>query len=234
MKPMKLAGLLVLSSLLLLAGCQNPKPLTSLERKFFNEETNYVPVIHVVTNVVPLYTTNFVTVTQTNQIGQVVTHTNEVLNTVWQTNVATTYTTNEQYRVTPNGTATAITQVGGTVGNLFGAGGLVTTALAGLFGVWASIRSSRRYDTGAVLAQNVQQMRAFVQALPNGAAYDRALTNFMQAHQADAGVLNQVLTLIQNEVSNSDAQFAAQSVIATINSLSQTPPPPISATPPKV
>lgn len=215
--------------ILLFSGCQNPKPLSSFERHFLNEETNYVPVLHVVTNVVPVYQTNMVTVLQTNQVGQTVLHTNEVVETVWHTNVVINTTTNEEYKVTPNGTATAITQVGGTVGNLFGAGGLVSTALAGVFGIWASIRSSRRYDTAAVLAQNVQQLRAFVQALPNGATYDTALTNFMQTHQADAGVLNQVLTLIQSEVKNSDAQFAAQSVIATINALSQTPP---IATPP--
>lgn len=218
----KLSALLIsVLGLLFFAGCQTPP--TKVEKRFFDVETNYVPALHWQTNTVPVYTTNLVTVLQTNIVAggppQVVTLTNEVRNVTWQTNVAQVTVTNEQYRLTPNDTAKQIETIGGTVGNLFGVGGIVSTALAGIFGAWASFRSSRRYQTAATIAQNVQDIRSFIQKLPNGAAYDAALTKWIAAHQAEAGVTDQVLQLLQNEVSNQDAQYAAEQIRNTLAAL---------------
>ena len=177
-----------------IVGCATSAahPPTALDRAFMNVETNYVPVVHVVTNVVSV----------TNESHQV----------AWQTNFATVTVTNEEYRLTPNATAQTVQAIGGATGGLFGVGGIASTALAGLFSIWASMRSSKRYQTAAVVAQNVQTLRAFIQGLPNGAAYDAALTKWMASHQAEAGVTDQVLGLLENEVNNDTAQFAAQKV----------------------
>jgi hypothetical protein len=220
---------LALLAVLLFSGCQTPP--TNFEKRFMNVETNYVPQVHWQTNTVPVYTTNLVTVLQTNIVAggppQVVTLTNEQRIVTFQTNVALVTVTNEQYRLTPNDTAKQIETIGGTVGNLFGVGGVVSTALAGIFGAWASFRSSRRYQTAATIAQNVQDIRSFIQKLPNGAAYDAALTKWIAAHQAEAGVTDQVLQLLQNEVSNQDAQYAAEQIRNTIAALQGSNPSPL-------
>lgn len=221
----KLIAITGLLALLFFAGCQSPP--TNFEKRFLNVETNYVPQIKWQTNTVPIYTTNTVTVLQTNNVPggppQVVTLTNEQRIVTWFTNVAVVTVTNEYYKATPNDAAKAVENIGGTVGGLFGVGGLVSTAIAGIFGAWASFRSSRRYQTAATIAQNVQDIRAFIQKLPNGAAYDAALTKWIADHQAQAGVTDQVLALLEKEVNNQDAQFAADQIRNMIAALQGTP-----------
>ena len=107
-----------------------------------------------------------------------------------------------------------------------GYGGLAGTALGALAAVWGWVRSSKNGTTAVTLAQSVEAMREFVKALPNGATYDSALTTWLQSHQNDTGTVNQVLSLLENDVSNPDAKAAAQQVIAAINSLNPSALPP--------
>src|SRR5215813_3591523 len=76
-------------------------------------------------------------------------------------------------------------EVGTVVGNLFGVGGLVGTAIGGLGSLWGWFRSSKWKGTGASLAQSIETMREFVKQLPNGAVYDDALTSWLMQHQQD-------------------------------------------------
>lgn len=213
---------------LIVAGCgtfgRNPSPPSPLESSLFHVTTNYAPVVTVQTNVisVTLYQTNTVTVPQTNTIGVITYQTNSVTVPVltFQTNTATVTNLQAQYNYGPGGT---LSGAQGIVSSIPVYGALASTLLGVIGSVWGWLRSTKNRQTAANTMQVVETMRSFIQALPNGANYDNALVQWMQAHQAQAGVLDNVLSLLANEVSNPDAQFAANSVIATINGLSATP-----------
>lgn len=217
--------LLGLSTGFLLQGCstfgRNPSPPTKLEQALFQPVTNYVPVV------VPSYVTNQVTVTQTNVQGV----TSYLTNIVPVTVPAAT-NLQQQISLTPGagekGATTAVTVGAG----LFGYGGIASTAMALFFGAWRWLRSAKSVATAGNSMQIVEVMREFIKSLPNGAAFDNQLTKFMADHQAEAGVTQDVLSLLENAVSNPDAKVAAANVIATLQSLGINPT--VAATPPKV
>lgn len=214
-------------------GCTTTPP-TALEQRYFNITTN-PPVIAVTTNVfsVTLYKTNEVTQTVTNVQGVLEYKTNVIVipQTVLQTNLAVVTNEPQTYNLVPKPEAIQpIQNIGGAIANLFGAGGLVTTAIGAVFSIWGLVRSRKTSATAVGLAQTIETMRSFVQQLPNGGTYDAALVQWMQQHQAETGTINQVLGLLANEVSNPDAQVAAEHIRAAIAALGVTLPPP----PPKV
>lgn len=213
------AALLIGILLVLMAGCAGPP--TAREARFFDITTNVEPMVIVRTNYVPIHYTNYqvIQVPSTNPLAPPVTITNEYRLTVFETNRVTTTNLVESYEFKPGAGAREITEIGGAVGNIFGVGGLVSTALAGLFGIWAQVRSSRRYRTAGSLAQTIETLRAFIKALPDGARYDNELVNWMQTNQANAGVLQSVIGLLEREVSSSDAKEAARQIAAIIESL---------------
>jgi len=238
-----LVSLLVCSLLAIgLSGCASGSNLASTPAGLlYNTQTNYVPQVSVITNTVPItvYKTNEVpiTVTTTNTQGVTAYVTNYQAVTVPVTSyVQTTQTVTNQepnYVNTPKaGTSTAAQAVGGVV-NTFAPGvgtmvGYGLAAVLGLVGYWTSSKNkamaSANYDTSAALAQEIQAVRSFLKSLPNGATMDQALTTWLNAHQNDAGVAEQVLTLLSNEVSNSSAQMAAQQIQQTIAGLIATNP----------
>lgn len=180
-------GFLTLS--LQLVGCHSFP--TATEQRFFNIETNYVPVTNavIVTNPDGTKTTNLVE------------------------------TSKPIYLFTKGAGETQITQIGTEVGNLFGVGGIVGTALGALFGAWRWVRGNKAAQTADNLAQSIEMIREFVKSLPNGAVYDSELVNWLTQHQAEAGVLQSVIAILKNEVNNPEAKAAADQVIATIASL---------------
>jgi hypothetical protein len=214
--------------LALVAGCsmfgRNPSPPSKLESSLYDVTTNYVPVVVMKTNVVPVtvYQTNQVQMTVTNVQGVLETRTNVLVIPVvtYQTNTVASTNLQAQYNY---GTGSGLAGAQGVISAIPVYGPLASTALAGLAAVWGWLRSSKNRQTAANTAQVVETMRQFIKALPNGTTYDNALMQWVQAHQAEEGVLTNVLSIIESEVSNPDAQFAAQSVIATINGLSATP-----------
>jgi hypothetical protein len=211
----------VLPLILLLSSCSlfgtNPSAPTATEGKFFNIVTNYVTEVITHTNVVNL--TNNVVQFQTNQVGQLVLVTNQVLVSTAQvvlvTNVVPAYT------MTPNSTTTGAASTIGAAANLIvpGGGGLVTLGITLLAGLYGYLRSYKNGQTGNALSQEMETVLEFIKALPNGATYATALTNFMAAHQSDAGVVSQVGNILANDISNPDAKVAAQQVIDAINAL---------------
>jgi len=128
----------------------------------------------------------------------------------------------EVYSYTLGPGARNVQEIGTAVGNLFGVGGLVGTGLGALFSLWGWVRSSKKGQTAVTLAESIETMRMFIRQLPNGSVMDNELVNWMQAHQAETGVLNEVMALLSKYVDAGDAQAAAQQVQAVINSL-QTP-----------
>ena len=219
--------------LLIAAGCSlfgsNPSPPSKTESALFNVQTNYVPVVVAQTNIIPVtvYRTNEVQQTVTNVQGVLETRTNVLVVpvTVYQTNVVASTNQQAQYNYSPG---SGITGVEGGLSAIPVYGTLASTALAGLAAIWGWLRSSKNRSTAANTMQVVETLRQFIKTLPNGTTYDNALMQWAQAHQAEAGVLNNVLNILQSEVSNPNAQFAAQSVIATINGL--TGPTPLTPT----
>lgn len=202
----------------------NPTPPTKLESSLFNVTTNYVPVVVMRTNVVPVtvYETNQVQMTVTNVQGVLEVRTNVLVVpvTTYLTNTAPATNLQAQYNY---GTGAGLAGAEGVISAVPVYGSLASTALAGLAAIWGWLRSSKNRQTAANTAQVVETMRQFIKALPNGTTYDNALMQWAQAHQAEGGVLTNMLSIIESEVSNPNAQFAAQSVIATINGLTATP-----------
>lgn len=201
-----LAGLAIAS----MVGCAS-RPPTKTELKFFDVQTNLAPVISVQTNVIP------VTIYRTNEQNVVIPV------TLYETNVVPVTNYTEAYVYKPGAGAAEAAQVGGAVGNLFGAGGIASTGIMALFSLWGYLRSRKSLVTAGNIAQTVETIREFVKTLPNGTVYDNELVNWMQQHQAEQGVLNQVLDLLNKQVSNADARVAADQIRATITALGKTP-----------
>jgi hypothetical protein len=164
---------------------------TRVERWLFNIQTNYVPVTNMVVAV--------------NPDGSKVT--NAIVSVA------------PVYIPTKGQGETTVTEIGTEVGNVFGVGGLVTTAMGVLFGAWRWIRGNKAAQTADALAQNIEMIREFVKQLPNGTTYDNVLTSWLTQHQAEAGVLQQVIGILKTQVSNPEAKAAADQVTATIEGL---------------
>lgn len=211
---------------LILEGCAavgpNPTPPTKAESLIFNTVTNYQTVV------VPAYVTNQVQVQsfQTNVQGVVVTQylTNTVPITVpAQTNQVPTYTDTVKPSVKEG-----IQGAGGILNFLFpGWGSLATNGLLALLGGWAYARSQKQgVNTTAALAQEIEVVRSLLQSLPNGAALDNQFVTWIQNHQAEAGILTQVMGVLASRVKNNDAQTAADQIAKAVQALvtSTTPP----------
>jgi len=223
--PVITLGAALAASVVLISGCITAPP-TRFESGLFDITTNKVVTVETNYHVIPVYQTNLVkrTVTETNYVNSepvvnIITLTNEQRVVTWVTNAVTQSVTNDAYVYKPGAGAQEITNTASAVGNLFGVGGLVSSGMGILWGIWASMRSSKRYATAANTAQIVEGMREFIKQLPNGEAYDLALVQWMQAHQAEAGVTQQVIELLKKNVSNPDAKMAAEQVMAIIRTL---------------
>ena len=234
MKRTKLAmGLMGIMGLmaLLVAGCAATKPPTALEQRLFNIQTNSTPQVVLVTNVVPVCQTNLVvqTVTVTNQVGVpvMVPVTNYVTYGTYVTNGVTATNFVLGYTMTPNSTTQATASVAGTLSDLGlpGTGSLVTMGLLGLAAAWAGIRN-RQYagqnsvlqQVSGTLAQNIATFMAVLQQTPQGQQLAPLLQNYLNSHQAEAGVIQQVAGLA-SQVDPLQEQGAAQQILAALGQL---------------
>ena len=191
------------------AGCQStsaqigatPSAPTKVEQFLFDTETNFTPKVTVVSTVQTL----------TNSAGIAETSTNTAL----ETNLVPVYT----QTVKPATTATV--EAAGAALNVVmpGVGSMVSMGVLAVLGLWAHLRSRKNGDTSAVLAQQVETMRTFIQTLPNGTRYDTAITAWLQSHQLETGTASTVLKLLETKVSNPDAQAAVKEIAATIDAL---------------
>ena len=214
-------------------GCASTKPPTALEQRFFNIQTNITPQVVLQTNVVPVFQTNVVvqTVTVTNQVGVVVPVpvTNFTTVITMQTNIVQATNMVAGYTLAPNATAQTTAGIAGTLSNLGmpGTGSLVTMGLLGLAAAWAGIRN-RQYagqnsalqQVSGTLAQNISTFMAVLQQTPQGKQLAPLLQNYLNSHQAEAGVIQQVAGLA-SQVDPLQAQGAAQQILAALGQLQQ-------------
>lgn len=209
---------LICALALCITGCKlvgtDPSAPNGFERLVFTTVTNYIAVPMQVTQ------TNIVTHEQvvyaTNTVGQIVTVTNVFFMPEYR--VVTITNIIPQYENKVNGGTTATIQAAGTAINTFlpGVGGIASSGLLALLGLWAQLRSSKRGQTNSTLAQEIETIREFIKSLPSGAKYDQAITAFLQTHQLESGVAQQVLGILQNQVDNQEAKTALQEIQNTL------------------
>lgn len=223
------------------------KPPSAVESKLFNVQTNFTPVIAYVTNTLPPV---ILTVTNPAPPPQVVIVTNpatlQVVTVTSTPPAQVVFVTNQAppvivtvtnlvpaYAFTPNQTSLDTAQAIGTVANGFlpGFGGLISTGLAGLLGLWATMRTkSKGNQIAANLTQAIETARSVIKSLPNGATIGSQFDAFLVAHQEDANLLNEVGAIVDNYVNPNEAQGAATKIIQLVTTPLNSPPP-VSAAP---
>lgn len=213
----------------IVTGCQllgkNPSPPTQAEARLFDIQTNTIPIVVTRTNTVT--TTNVVNVPSPTGIPMFATNFVTATNVVTQTNQVEEYTYNKR----PAVEATA-TQLGTAVAPFTaGWGSIVSGALVGLYGVWAHLRSTKKGDTALVLTQEIEAVRDFILTLPQGTKIDAAVTQFMQQHQTESGVAQEVMKLIKDNTDDPTVVGVATQLQTAINDLTN---PPAAPNPPKV
>ena len=202
-------------------------PPTKVESALFDIKTNYVPVVAVQTNVVTVTQTNMVTVR--NPVTEVMYQTNQVsvvsvgTNTVTVTNLVPAY----DFTVKTN-VSNDVSAIGAVASTFFpGFGGLISTGIAGLLGLWATMRTkSQGNQIAANLTQAIQTARSVIKSLPNGAAIGAQFDNFLVQHQTDANLLDEIGAIVDSTVNNDQAQGAATKIINLITTPLNTPPAP--------
>ncbi len=204
-------------------GCQllgdKPSPPSQAEAKAFDITTNFVPQIVTKTNVVT--TTNIVNVPSPFPFPVYSTNTVTSLNVVTVTNQVEEY----QYKPKPAVVETT-TQLGTAVAPFTaGWGSIISGALVGLYGLWAHLRSTKKGDTALALTQEIEAVRDFILTLPQGSKIDSAVTQFMQQHQTESGVAQEVLNLIKGNTSDPTVVGVAAQLQAAINELTSPTPP---------
>ena len=191
-------------------GCLAGGP-TTIERTFFLVTTNRVPEVATITVTEPV-------LTETNRIlldvdtGELstnrVTVTNLVTREVTVTNLV------EQYDLTPNENSEAAKDAGAAIANLLapGSGPLAGLILGALPSLWALLRSRKNGKIAASAMQGIQVFREFLQQTDEGQAADRELTRWLQKHQVETGVANEVIDLLKTVVNDEDAKRVAEQI----------------------
>lgn len=206
-----------------ITGCKmfgaNPAPPTPFEAKAFDITTNLTPQVVTRTNVVT--TTNVVNVPSPFGVPFFQT------NFVTSTNLVTVTNQLADYQYVPKPAATAtITQLGTAVAPFTaGWGSIISGALVGFYGLWAHLRSTKKEATASALTQEIEAIRDFILTLPQGTKIDTAVTTFMQQHQVETGVAQEVLKLIEGNTSDPTAVGIAKQLQDAINELTVPTPP---------
>jgi hypothetical protein len=217
---MKIALLLVCSAITLgaLAGCKafsGQSPPSGVEGQFFEVQTNWVEKVTYHTNTVLV--TNAVPVNVTNEVGQVVVVTNEVILPKYELMTVTNFLETYQFTTSTNATA-SVSELGGIINTYApGVGTLGGGIVIGLLALWGRLRSYKK--TGTVLAQNIESIREFVKTLPDGDKYDQAIVEFIQDNQREAGTLDAVVRLLERYVSHPQAVASVAEIKALLESL---------------
>lgn len=196
-------------------GCASAP--SKIETALFEIRTNYIPTVITQTNYIPV--TNTVTAFVTNTLNQVidvpVTLVTVRTNVEYLTNIIeTTVWTTKTNITTATGTAGAII-------NTFapGIGSLVTAIIGGLLGIWGTARSKnpqidQAQKVAASLAQIIEVGRNILANTPQGTQAAEAWKNWMIQHQAEQGVIQNVITLLEQSVNSQEAKAIADQLRA--------------------
>jgi len=159
----------------------------------------------------------------TNRVNDVTTITVQPVREQYvSTQLSLTYATNVDvnYIYHANTNAATVAQVGGAIAAPFGFGGIVSTALTGLFGIWAAIRSRRKGQLAAGLAQGVEVASEVLKTTPQGQQADEKLKAWLYQHQLETGIYSQVSKLLETTVDNEDARDVAARLRAELEARS--------------
>lgn len=249
-----LIGLIVLSAALILgAGCatgqqqgmfnaNNPTPPTALERELFETLTNMRPQVVTQTNVVTVTVTqtNAVVMYQTNVVAGappvVVTLTNYVTSITYETNRVSVTNQVEGYQLTTGKGVEAAQAIGSAAAGPFGWGGIVSLILGTLASTYLSWRNralAGNVKTGQVvaetLANNIQTLRRVIETTAQGQQLGELCKQYLIKHQGQAGVLQEVVDILDDVIDEPSALVAAQEIQRL---LAQVSPPPATTTTP--
>ncbi len=224
--------LLLLSTILsLLTGCKLMSPQTAIpptetERRFFDVTNSIVERIVV--------KTNWVTATVTNVEARVVTNEVNVPVVQWRTNfidipVQRTVLETQHVEVPqllPGVGSRATTEIGTTIGNFFGVGGLVGGLLGGSFAAYMRMRNrALRGENTALeiatggLVETTETLLNLLRTTPQGQELLPIVKAYLERHQDDLGTLEIVrenLSLISKAKSLDDAQEIIDKLKATV------------------
>ena len=201
-------NLILVSLLVILCGCSSTP--TRLDEKFFDIQTNAVPRIITITNIVPA-------APSPQPAGDPPLSTLPSPLPQWQTNIITITNFLESYTYTPNTNAAQLASTVTRTADLFGPWGqLAGVVIGGIIGGYGLLRSSRSAKTAGVLAQVIETGRQVLQSTPEGQAMDQQWKLWMMQHQAEQGVVLDVLKLLDNVVDEPSAKTTAQELIALI------------------
>ena len=221
-------------------GCSalTSAPPTKVESALFNVQTNVTPIAVLQTNFVTqtVFQTNVVTVR--NPVTEVMYQTNQVTQVMQTvgTNIVTVTNLVPSYAFTVKTNVSNDVNALGTVASTFfpGFGGLISTGIAGLLGLWATMRTKANGNQiAANLTQAIQTARSVIKSLPNGAAIGTQFDSFLVQHQTDANLLDEIGKIVDATVNNDQAQGAATKIINLVTTPLNTPTPPaVAAAPP--
>ena len=234
MKTNRLPIIALITLLAVSSGC------AALTRKadsvLLNIQTNYVPVIQIVTNTVitevPVikyvekWSTRDVFVPTNGTVITnitVVTNINPIITNQFVTNIVVALETNmvaSSVTVTPKSSVQALP---GAVGGFFGPWGAVgAIGLAALLALYARRRQTQlnealgkqktAEDSAAALVQNIEVARQILEQLektPQGANVAAKYKEWLQAHQSAAGVIGAVGQIVADNVDPEAAKYIA-------------------------
>jgi hypothetical protein len=180
--------LFAISGLLLLFGCADlaVKPPSPWEQSNYNVVTNKTEVV------TPAYTT------EVAGIEVVVPETTNLL---------------ESYEFLPSEKTKAIQETGKVIGSFWGVGELVSGLIGGVFGLWGVLRSRKSNKTAAALVQIIETGRVLLKETPQGQRLDDKWTLWMVKHQAEQGIINEVVKLMGQAVDNESAKVVSQKIL---------------------
>ena len=190
---------LFLLLLLFLSACKSAP--TRLEQKLFHIRTNQLPTVTLLTNIVPASPDPTSSAPSNPPI-------------TWHTNIIVTTNTLESYTYTPSAAATQLVTVASGLGPW---GHLASVIIGGLLGAYGFLRSSRAAKTAAVLAQVIETGRQVLQSTPQGQALDQQWKAWMIQHQAEQGVIPDVIKLLSKAVDEPSAKLTAQALVNLIS-----------------
>lgn len=214
-------GLLIAAVVILIAsGCSTlTGPPKAWEQRYYDIQTNTIEMVNWYTNTVTVTNVQKVVVEErVPGTTNVVNVTNEIPLLTYQTNVVSITNVTEEYRLAPN--ERAKTEIIGTAqeaGGLVGLGqvaGWVATLLVGAWGVVRSRASSANMTTAQTLSQAIEVGAELLKNNPATASLVPAYKQWMQAHQAQTGVLQKVLGILSTSTDNEDARKVADQLIA--------------------
>lgn len=217
--PIRYMAAIATAALLSFTACAPlGSPPNTTERALFQTVTNHVEVIETVIKTNEVTVLNIVH--QTNEVGAIVTVTNHVVETQYALVTITNLVPSYVHTVSDS-TRESVSTLGSVINTFFpNIGTTAVYGVLGLLGIWAQYRSARSGRTSQTLSQEMQTVLSFIESLPNGAMYKKAVTTWLQSHQIEQEAIGDVLNLIKTYVDKPLATQSVDEIMKALNALS--------------